>query len=59
MKHNPKALGMAVGFAGLHTGVGIWVTILGLLNTFVICWLFGALVAVVYNGAVSQFSIKS
>ncbi len=29
--------------------VGLWTTVTGLINTFILSWLFGALVAVVYN----------
>ena len=37
--------------------IGFWVTVLGLINTFVLSWLFGALIAVVYNGVVSRRAI--
>ncbi|MEZ5275564.1 MAG: DUF5676 family membrane protein [Opitutaceae bacterium] len=35
----------------LSAKVSFWMTILGLVNTFILSWLFGALIAVVYNGA--------
>lgn len=38
----------------MQNKVGAWTTITGLINTFVLSWLFGALVAVVYNGAVTS-----
>lgn len=42
----------------LQLEVGFWVSVIGLVNTFVIGWLFGALIAVVYNGAVSRVVVR-
>jgi len=43
----------------LQTEVAFWVTVLGLVNTFVLGALFGAFVAVVYNRAVVPVEIRS
>lgn len=42
----------------LNTHLSFWMTILGLVDTFILSWLFGALVAVVYNGAIARVSTK-
>lgn len=42
----------------LQPHLGFWLTVLGFIDTFILSWLFGALVAVLYNGALLRVSTK-
>ena len=42
----------------LQPRLGFWLTVLGFIDTFILSWLFGAFVAVLYNGALLRLSTR-